>query len=227
MVAEEMFENEKISQAVTGVSLACIDAIKDIVKSVPNLRNLLAMLLENKANFVFKHGVLATYISSEIIKHISWGSEEQIDKVAFSLYFHDIYLIPIFKKYKDAMGEEELLFRNDITNEEREVILNHAQMAGEMLKTFPRAPMGADMIITQHHGLTSGRGFANSYKDDISPLSKIIIISEDIASGMFKDISEGNKKEAVDIKKISERLDSRYNYSSYKKIIAAFEKISL
>jgi HD-GYP domain-containing protein (c-di-GMP phosphodiesterase class II) len=227
MVAEELFEDQSISKAVAKVSKVCVSAIKEIVQTVPNLKKLLGMLVENKANYVFKHGVLATYISSEIIKNISWGSQEQIDKVAFSLYFHDLFLVPLFNKYENVMGEEELLLIEGLSQAERDLILNHAQMAGEVVKKFPRAPMGADMIITQHHGKTSGQGFADTYKDDISPLSKIIVISEDIASGIFKDIQAGNKDKALDVMRISERLNSRYSYSSYKKIIKAFETIKL
>lgn len=227
IVAEEIFENPEVSDAVAEVSMACIESINQVVKAVPKLKNLLAMLVQNQSSYVYKHGILATYISSEIIKNISWGSKEQIEKVAFALFFHDIYLVPIYNKYSDAISEEDLLFREDVSDEDKELVLDHARLAGQLVKTFPRCPMGADMIVTQHHGMTSGKGFAVNYKDDISPLSKIIIIAEDIATGMLQLLAEGEKKAALNKEIILSRLEERYRNHSYRKIIEAFKDVTL
>lgn len=227
IVAEEIFENPEISDAVAEVSLACIDSISQVVKEVPKLKNMLAMLVSNKSYYVYKHGILATYIATEIIKNISWGSKEQIEKVSFAVFFHDIYLVPIYARYPDAISEEDLLFRDDVSEEDKELVLSHARLAGELVKTFPRCPMGADMIVTQHHGMTSGEGFAVNYKDDISPLSKIIIIAEDIATGMLQLIEEGDKKSALNKELIIKRLEERYRNHTYRKIIEAFKKVTL
>lgn len=227
IVAEEIFENPEVSEAVAEVSLACIESINQVVKAVPKVRNLLAMMVENKSSYIYKHGILATYISSEIIKNISWGSKEQSEKVAFALFFHDIFLVPIYRKYPDAISEEDLIFREDVEDEDKEVVLEHARLAGQLVKTFPRCPMGADMIVTQHHGMTSGKGFAVNYKDDISPLSKIIIVAEDIATGMLQHLEEGEKKQALDKDAIIKRLEERYRNHSYRKIVEAFQAVQL
>jgi HD-GYP domain-containing protein (c-di-GMP phosphodiesterase class II) len=185
------------------------------------------MLVENKSNFIYKHGILASYIAAEIIKNISWGSKEQSEKVAFALFFHDIYLVPVFNKYPGAMNEEDLLFREDVEESDKQIILDHAKLAGELVKTFPRCPMGADMIVAQHHGMTGGQGFAVNYKDDISPLSKIIIIAEDITVHMLIEIEAGNRKLSVNKELIIERLEERYKNHSYRKIINAFKEVAL
>jgi HD-GYP domain-containing protein (c-di-GMP phosphodiesterase class II) len=227
IVAEEIFENPEVSGAVAEISLACIESINQVVKEVPRTKNLLAMLVSNQSSYVYKHGILTTYISSEIIKHVSWGSKEQTEKVAFALFFHDIYLTPVYNKYPDAISEEDLLFRDDVSEEDKQTVLDHAKLAGQLVKTFPRCPLGADMIITQHHGMTSGQGFAVNFKDDISPLSKIIIVAEDIASGMLQDLKDGDKKAALNTESISNRLNERYKNHTYKKIIEAFKEISM
>ena len=227
MVAEEIFENQEISDAVAEVSKSCVQAMVKVVKEVPKLRNLLSMLLENKSNFVFKHGIVASYIANQIIENISWGSKEQMEKVTFSLFFHDLFLVPIFAKYPEVECEEDLLFHEGVSDEEKEIVLNHAKLAGSVVQTFPRAPMGADMIIIQHHGMTSGRGFGINFKDDISPLAKIIVIAEDVATGILIDISDGKKKGSLDIKRIIKRLNDRYTYNSYKKIILTLENLKV
>ncbi len=225
MVAEEIFENEEISEAVANISQACMDSIKEVVTGVPKMRSLLAMLLENKSDYVYKHSVLTTYFATQIIDNISWGSNEQKDKVAFALFFHDIFLVPVYQKYPEAISEEDLLFRDDVLEEDKKVVLEHAKLAGQMVKTFPRCPMGADMIITQHHGMTSGQGFAVNFKDDISPLSKIIIIAEDVATNILLKIEEGDKKNAINKKVIMERLAERFRNHTYRNIIDALDNV--
>jgi hypothetical protein len=112
---------------------------------------------------------------------------------------------------------------------DKEVVIDHAKLAGQLVKSFPRCPMGADMIITQHHGMTSGQGFAVNFKDDISPLSKIIIIAEDVATGMIHQLKDEkqDKKNIVNKEQICQRLYERYKNHTYKKIIDAFTQVTL
>jgi HD-GYP domain-containing protein (c-di-GMP phosphodiesterase class II) len=227
IVAEEIFENDKVSENVAEISRACVKAIAKVVKDTPKIKNLLKMLVANKTEYVYKHSVVTTYIATEIIKKISWGSVEQQNKVAFALFFHDIYLVPIFQKYPEATSEEDLLFRDDVSEEDKQVVLDHAKLAGNMIKTFPKCPMGADMIVMQHHGMTSGVGFAVNYKDDISPLSKIMIIAEEVCSNILADIDNTEKKFTINMKAMVEHLNERYRNHTYRKIIEAFEQVTL
>lgn len=226
IVAEDVFENNQISQEVAEVSKACIASINKVCEEIPSIKNLLDMLLENPSDYCYKHSVLTTYIANKIIGKISWGSTEQQNKVAFSLFFHDIYLVPIYRKYPDAISEEDLLFLDEVTDEDKQVVLDHAKMAGDLVKTFPRCPMGADMIISQHHGMTSGQGFAVNFKDDISPLSKIMIIAEDIGTGLLVNENE-NGKVTINKKTITKRLTEKYRNHTYRKVIDAFNETKL
>ncbi|MBC74726.1 MAG: hypothetical protein CME64_01805 [Halobacteriovoraceae bacterium] len=227
IVAEEIFESDEVTEEIAQISQACIESIQSVIQEAPSVKNLLKMLLENKGDFAYKHSVLATYLACGIIKNISWGSQEQQNKVSFALFFHDIYLVPLFKKYPDCANEEDFLFRSDVSEEEKTIVLEHAMLAGRLVKTFPRCPMGADMIITQHHGMTNGQGFAVNYKDDISPLSKIIIIAEDIATDILARLKAGDAKKIADNDSYLERLRERYKNHTYKKIIEAFREVAL
>jgi HD-GYP domain-containing protein (c-di-GMP phosphodiesterase class II) len=227
LVAEDIYESEEISEEVAKISETCIQAIHETVKDVPKVKSLLAMLVANKADYVYKHSVLATYFANKIIDNISWGSKEQQEKVAFAFFFHDLFLVPILKKHPKCTNEEDLLFDESVSDEDKETVLDHAKMAGQLVKTFPKCPMGADMIITQHHGMTSGKGFAANYKDDISPLSKIMIISESIASFILTKLEEGDKTAITDKEGILRVLLGRYRSHTYKKIIEAFAEIDL
>ncbi|MCO4753830.1 MAG: hypothetical protein KC478_05085 [Bacteriovoracaceae bacterium] len=227
IVAEQIFETHEVSEEIAQISQACVQSVQEVIQDTPKLKNLLKMLLENKADFAYKHSVLATYIATGLIKNISWGSPEQQNKVSFALFFHDIYLVPLFKKYPDCTNEEDFLFRSDVTEEEKQIVIEHALLAGRLIKTFPRSPLGADMIVTQHHGMTNGQGFAVNYKDDISPLSKIIIIAEDIATDILTRIKNGDKKKLADKETYLVRLRERYKNHTYKKIVDAFVDVQL
>lgn len=227
LVAEEIYESQEISEEVAKISYNCIKAIHETVKDVPKMKNLLAMLVANKSDYVYKHSVLATYFANNIIDKISWGSKEQQEKVAFAFFFHDLFLIPIFKKSPKCTNEEDLLFDENLTDDEKETVLDHAKLAGQLVKTFPKCPVGSDMIITQHHGMTSGKGFATNFKDDISPLSKIMIISENISSYVLTKLEEGDKEAITDKEAILKVLHGRYRSHIYRKIIEAFAEVDL
>ncbi|MCR9206311.1 MAG: hypothetical protein NXH75_17145, partial [Halobacteriovoraceae bacterium] len=103
-------------------------------------------------------------------------------------------------------------------------VINHARLASEMVKTFPRCPMGADAIILQHHGTTNGMGFTLDYKDDISPLAKVLIIAEAFVEELIKEKNKGAIPPNIDM--IIEVLRSRFTKHTYKKIINCLDTIS-
>lgn len=229
MVAQDFFESEEISETVASISRACIESIQMTIKEVPKFKNLLQMLVENEAEYCYKHSVITTFIASSIIDNISWGSEEQKSKVSFAIFFHDIFLVPIYRKYPDAISEEDLLFRAEVSDEDKNTVLAHAKLAGEMVSTFPRLPMGADTIIIQHHGMTNGQGFAVNFKDDISPLAKIIIVAEEITTNVLMNLEEkeDGTKAKISFNKavLVEALNEKFRANSYRKIVDAFQEI--
>jgi hypothetical protein len=86
--------------------------------------------------------------------------------------------------------------------------------------------MGADLIMLQHHGMSNGIGFANNFKDDISPLAKVILIAEDIANYIY-DCSKKNLSINQEIDQLIETLRAKYRNHTYQKIIDGFSKIKI
>ncbi|MCT4641486.1 MAG: HD domain-containing protein [Bacteriovoracaceae bacterium] len=226
VVANSILKNDKISKEISQISKLCIDAISDIAKSVSKAKKLLEQLLNNQGGYIFNHTVLTTYLAKQIIKNMPWGTKEQEDKVAFAIYFHDIYLVPIFNKY-DEVDEETLLFRSDVFEEEKETVFDHAALAGELVRTFDRAPLGVDTLITQHHGDLHGKGFPDFFNDEVSPLSKIILIAEELSKHILENVKENNLSLAYDKSLIKKKLLERFTRHTYKKIIEQVDKILL
>tara|TARA_R110002072_G_scaffold64203_9_gene159996 strand:- start:44013 stop:45362 length:1350 start_codon:yes stop_codon:yes gene_type:complete len=223
IVAQTLSLEGKVSDAVVEISKKCIENVNMAAKGVPKLKGLLSSMISNKTGFLYMHSIMATYVSNHIIKEISWGAAEHAEKVSFVLFFHDLFMTPIFAKYPDCKNEEELVFNDQLSDQEKDVVINHARLAGEAVKSFPKCPMGADAIILQHHGMTSGVGFAMEYKDDVSPLAKVIIISEAFVGQILNNKAADNFNKDV----IIEDLRSKFTRHTYKKIIDCLETISL
>jgi HD-GYP domain-containing protein (c-di-GMP phosphodiesterase class II)/CheY-like chemotaxis protein len=224
-VATEYLDSKKASESVVKLSNVCVKTMTDVVEEVPKLKKLIQSLMTNKSGYLYSHAIMATFVANHIVRKISWGGESHIEKLNFVMFFHDIFLVPIYNKYPEARFEEDLLFSSGLTETEKEIVLTHAQRASDIVKTFPRCPMGADQLILQHHGSTNGSGFAVKYKDDISPLAKVIIISEHFVEEIFRfgdDPERSFNKQAV----ISE-LKHRYGKSSYTKILETLDSIDI
>jgi HD-GYP domain-containing protein (c-di-GMP phosphodiesterase class II) len=216
-------EADEVTPEVVKISKKCMESVNKVINEVPKVKNLLQQMLENKTGYLYLHSVMGTYVSRHIVNEISWGSDEHAEKLSFVFFFHDMFLAPVFARHPDLQFEEDLVFQEALAEQEKEVVINHARLASEMVKTFPRCPMGADAIILQHHGTTNGMGFTLDFKDDISPLSKVMIISEAFVEELIHCKNEGREPNLPDIIMI---LSEKFTKHTYKKIIKCLETIS-
>lgn len=223
IVAGLLGESSEVSPEVVNISKKCIESVESVIAEVPKVKNLLMQLLENKTGYLYLHSVMGTYVARHIVKEISWGADEHAEKLSFVFFFHDMFLGPVFNRHPELQFEEDLVFQDSLGEKEKEIVINHARMAAEMVKTFPRCPMGADAIILQHHGTNNGMGFALDYKDDISPLAKVMIISEAFVEDLIR---YKNQAKEPDLDKIIQDLNAKFTKHTYKKIISCLETIS-
>lgn len=225
-VASDFCRTPEAALEVMSIAKTCTKVMEDITKETPGLRSLLQLLNSNKSGYIYSHSILASFIASHIIKNVSWGGEGHVEKINFVLFFHDILLAPIYIKHPTLKYEEDLLFNDELSDEEKEIVLNHSRLAAELIMTYRRAPMGADLLIKQHHGMTNGVGFALEFKDDISPLSKIVLISEAFIEEYHKG-RESDPNSPIDLKKVLQNLNEKFKKSTYRKIIETLETIRL
>ncbi len=224
-IAQDFCQSPEAAAEIMILANECTAIMEQVAKDVPSLKSLLNILITDKSGHIYVHTMLATYVANHILKKIAWGGESQIEKINFVLFFHDIVLAPLYIKYPHLKYEEDLLFTDELSDKEKETVLNHARLAAELVSTYKKAPMGVDLLIKQHHGMTSGVGFAIEYKDDISPLSKIVLISEAFVDEYIRERSAKNNQ--FDIKNIISLLNEKFRKSSYKKIIETIESIRL
>ncbi|EQC49219.1 HD domain protein [Bacteriovorax sp. BSW11_IV] len=220
-VAQAFFDKNGPTKEVVALSNECMNMMQEVVTEVPDLKGLIILLTQNKSGFLYAHSIIAAFVSDFILSNISWGSNAHKDKLKFVLFFHDLYLGQIYTKFPDLAYEDQLVLDKRLSDEEKEIVLAHAAKAAEAVAKFPKAPMGVDAIIRQHHGTTNGLGFAITYKDDISPLAKVLIIAEAFTEYILKALKEeGKKANKADV--ISE-LKEKFPKHTYIKIIETLE----
>lgn len=220
--ASSFSQSPAVTAEIVNIANACTKVMEEVVNETPSLKKLLALLNSQRDGYIYTHSILAAYVSSHIIRKVSWGGESHVEKINFVLFFHDIMLAPIYLKHPELKYEEDLLFSDLLSDKEKEVVLNHARMAAEMIITYKRAPIGADLLIKQHHGITNGIGFAIDFKDDISPLSKIVLIAEAFVEEFMRN-RDLDPNYQLDSKKIIEMLNEKFKKSTYKKIIETLD----
>ncbi len=225
-VAATLVSSPEVTQELAQLSMACVKSMEEIAKETQSLRGLLSLLQNNKEGHIYVHSMLASYIAQHIVTHISWGGEGHVEKINFVLFFHDIMLTPIYAKYPHLKYEEDILFDDKVADKDKEIVLNHARLSAEMMNTYKRAPHGSDLLIKQHHGMTNGIGFAIEFKDDISPLSKVVIIAESYVEELMRQ-KEENPTKAIDNKLMMNYLFDKFKKHTYKKIIETLVNLKL
>ena len=214
--AANLFSNEEIKGEMAEIANASAKVMTDVVKDNASLKGLMATMMSNKSGYIFVHSMVTSYVANHIIKNVTWGGEGQADKINFVLFFHDIYLAPIYLKHPQLKYEKDLLSSPLLSEKERDIVTNHARLAAEMVVSYKRCPMGADILIKHHHGMKKGSGFATKYPEDLSPVSKVLLIAESFVEH-FLLCHEQKKK--VEMKVIIPKMIEEFSTPSYMKIV--------
>jgi HD-GYP domain-containing protein (c-di-GMP phosphodiesterase class II) len=185
-------------------------------KKTPSLKRLLARMLKNKSGYLFKHTQILIVVSQHLMTKMDWGNKEQSEKLQFIAFFHDLAL----ETSEQAMiSTEEGLKKSDMPDVKKDLVKKHAQISASLVAQFPRAPMGAEQIIKQHHGMTNGIGFADNFGANLSPLAIVFVVAEDFTHEIL------TKNNDFDVKTKLAQMRKRYSTQRFQKIINALESI--
>lgn len=217
-VAAQLIENAEVVQEIVTIADACSKVMDNVMSEVSGIKALVKILMQNQEGYIYTHSMLTAYVAKHIIKHVAWGGDSHIERINFMVFFHDLYLVPIYEKYPKARKEEDLLFGEMLTDEEKELVLNHARLAGEQITKYKKCPSGIDTLIKQHHGMSNGVGFATEFSDNISPLSKLFMIAEEFAE-YYLDAKYKDKNFKINLPEYVSELHLKYSKHTYKKII--------
>jgi response regulator RpfG family c-di-GMP phosphodiesterase len=223
--AANLFSSDEIKQQMQEIATASAKVMADVARDSSNLKSLLSVMLANKDGYIFTHSMITAYVCYHMIKNVTWGGESQVEKINFVLFFHDIFLAPIYLKHPNLTIEADLLESPELSEKEKDDVLNHAKMAAELVVGYKRCPMGADVLIKQHHGMKKGKGFVKFYMEDLSPLSKVILIAEMFVEEFLK--SAKDKNQPFNTKVAIPKLISEFKTPSYTKIVQSLVNVPL
>ena len=143
-----------------------MDLVDESIKSMQSsimessaLGSFLSQLNANKLSYAYSHCYFTCLILHQIVKKFSWSSDAIKEKITYLAYFHDISL-------KDdkllKIHNTQDLEASKLTKEETELVLNHAHLSAEILEKFTNVPFDVGVIIREHHGVKSGKGFTDN-----------------------------------------------------------------
>lgn len=177
---QKIIQELGVSSRVVEVCEAGFEKMYEKVMKGPSEFNkyLQALTSEKNLAFGFKFINLTNYIGVQLILDMKMPEEEeQIKKFIFSSYFCDMTLknhnLIFYRKAEDGSG--------DLTLDDQNALNFHALRASELVSTYKGAPPDAAVIVRQHHGSPTGIGFPVDKTHLLLPLSKILIISQDLA----------------------------------------------
>jgi hypothetical protein len=195
--------------------------LKDMAKTAKNSNSivrLLKRLMKNKAGYLFKHSQILMFMAEHLMDHLDWGNKEQVEKLQFVSLFHDIALE---NDVQAKIHSTEELRLSDLPNLKKELVKKHAQIGATLIASYPKAPMGSEMIIKQHHGITHGLGFSDHYGANLSPLTIVFILAEDFVDTLISSGDDFNITTKI------EQMRKRYSTQRFQKIIDVLETATL
>lgn len=212
-----MLSKNGISEKSISLSKATIIAMEKIVKNSPKLDVLMAILSRDQNSIAWRHCLMTCVVSSAMIEKVDWGNKDQITKLAFTSFFHDICIPEDRLSSIQSIAELE---EAGLDKDERQRVERHALKACEILRDQPGVPFGVDNVIQQHHGMPGGVGFPEDHLDNrITPLAIVFRIAEHYVHALLAADPEEELNPALIIRDML----NRYNKGHYQKAMEALK----
>lgn len=216
----------EVKEQLSKTAHATEKLVKSVVKTVPsNLNKLVEIFQKGKMTYVQKHSLLVNFLCVEMIRKETWFTSQVYSTLSLVTFFHDIVLVPIYIKYPNAPEDENaLLSMTELNENERNLVRWHPKIVASMVSQMPNMPPGLDQLILQHHGNISGILDEKIPQDEISPLSKLVFVSELLAKELLSSkipLSEDQRKSVL------QQIEGKLGKRSYQKLLKPLYEISL
>lgn len=214
-IVRDSLSNIGMDSSIVDLADASIASMIKSVKNSPEVANLIKFLFSNKISYAYQHSHLLALMSHYVLSKQSWYRQEHLHVLSFVSFFADVTL----KSHQQMqIGSMRDLWEANLTDEERAQVMNHAKDAVTILQENPHADDYVKTVLLQSHGKLDGIGFEDNPGEDLHPLSKVFIISDNFVKILMNPSMPSSKKEILPI------LYSRFTNPSYQKIIKALEQ---
>ncbi len=214
-LSQDLLNSLGLSEQTVKLANISIKSMAETVKSMSTLGPMLKKLLSNKSSYAYKKCHLISLFSYEVIKRIGWfpidKRNNHFNTMVFVSFMHDIVLHD--EKLLRIHSKIDL-YRSEISDEGKKLVTNHANIISSIVKKYPKAPLGVDIIIKQHHGTTNGIGFSEGNNSNLSKLAIVLIVLEKF---VIRLIDFDSNKDSI--KQIIEEFYEDFSQPSYKKVL--------
>lgn len=217
-IIQDMVNIFGIKEETIRVCDQMIKKMLDHVRQYQQLNDLLRAVLSSPGSYMYKHCYLNLLMTAHLLPSLKWSGQKHfelvLEKMCYVIFFHDICLQD--EKLIRISNKIDFYQAENLTPKERELVLNHANMASTLLQRYQGLPAGVDVIVKQHHGTTNGIGFTDYYKANISQMTVMFIILEEFV-GQVLDY----QTHKLGINKIINEMSRKFDLPSYLRIIEA------
>lgn len=207
-----------------GFTSATVQLTESIVESMiktfeknPQMSPLLRKVINSKNGYMYQHCHMTSIVSSEILNNLGITDKETHEKMGYASFFHDISMTEKEELAKITSFEE--LEKAELSEEDWDMVFNHALEASVLINKHPEAPKEVDLIIKQHHGALNGKGFSVTNATKLSGLSKIFFISCEFVKELLAFKEKGGRPTPI-----IDELYKKYPDKEMVKVIRALEK---
>lgn len=214
-IVRDSIQNMGLDSSIVDLADASINSMIKSVKDSPEIANLLKFLFSNKITYAYQHSHLLALMCHYVLSKQSWYRQEHLQVLSFVSFFADVTLR---SQSQMQIGSMRDLWEANLTDEERTGVMNHAKDAVKILEDNPHADDYIKTVLLQSHGKTDGVGFEDNPGEDLHPLSKVFIISDNFVKILLNPAMPKTKKDILPM------LYARFTNPSYQKIIKALEQ---
>lgn len=210
----EMLLDMGITENTIKITKASIASMKQTLKNMDTITPLLERLLKEKVSYAYKRTHMTTMFSIEVLKRVDWFSKDQlpqlIEQLVYAGFLHDILLTE--EKLLRVHSKLEL-YQADLSEQEKKLVLNHANMTSTLIQKYPKAPNHVDVIVKQHHGTSNGVGFSENLNTSLPKMVIILMVAEKLVMKLL-DFKRGEDK----LGQVLKDLEEEFSLPTYKKV---------
>ncbi|MEA9357109.1 hypothetical protein SHI21_12865 [Bacteriovorax sp. PP10] len=220
----DLFKNETIDKSISIVVKQLISSWKQAIVDPESLNNFISNPINKKLFYGYRHSYMTCLLMLQCSKHFVFRIERIEIKMLYLCLFHDmtlqnerlLKLHHNFEKERGQLSEEEMI-----------IVLEHSHRAALKLESMINSPEELISLIREHHGMKSGKMFADNLSLSISPLNMVFMVVEDFVTNFInawdKSADENLAQEQIGV--IVNELKVKYSKLIYKDAVDALEKI--
>lgn len=208
------------TSATLQLTESIIGKMVQTVEKSPEMSGLLHRIINSKSSYLYQHAHMTSVVASECLKELGIGKKEAYNKLAYAAFFQNISLVE--REDLARISSYEELEEANLSEEDWDMVFNHALEASLLISKNPDAPLGVDEIIKSHHGATNGKGYTKTNLDSLPGLTRIFVLAADFAKHFLDHREKHNDgKELVPVIKT---LFEKYPTEEAAKVLKIIEQ---